>query len=190
MNTNQTNLITLEGRLVDLTPLLSEDRAELNNLDRQSDLLPQMQGLSQRNLDPQSFLPTMLIRTKAKNVVGVIAYTEHPDFDNIGIVSLYIDIERSRPGTSLEAIFLYINAMFSHGVECIHCEVLEFNWGMLRIFERGNIKPVARLRKHSYAAGQFWDVYIFTFDKQMWESIKKIKKYRFWKSLSEKRNSF
>lgn len=185
MNMNQINLTTLEGRLVDLTPLLPEDRAELHNLDRQCELLPQMEGLSQRSLDHQSFLPIMFIRTKAKNVVGVIACTEHPDFNNIGIVSLYIDIERSRPGSSLEAIFLYINAMFSHGAEYIHCEVLEFNWGMLRIFERGNIKPVARLRKHSYVAGQFWDVYIFTFDKQLWRSIKNIKSYRFWKSLSE-----
>lgn len=190
MSTTQINPIILEGRLIDLTPVLSEDRAELHNLDRQCELLPQMEGVSQRNSDLQSFLPTMLIKTKAKKVVGVIACTEHPEFDKVGIVSLYINIEKSRPGASLEAIFLYFDAMFRYGFEHIHCEVLEFNWDMLRILAKGYIKPVACLRKHSYIAGQFWNVYIFVFDKQMWESIKKLPLNNFWKSLSENRRGF
>jgi RimJ/RimL family protein N-acetyltransferase len=95
---------------------------------------------------------------------------------NVAVFVVYLDRRLGRAGFGLEACVLYISHLFDSGARLVEAEVLEFNGDMIGILHKARLVPQARLREHTYSAGRFWDLLIYSFDGAEW--TRTLERYR------------
>lgn len=162
---------TLEGKRARLEPAASIDPLELLDLDWARSLHPAMGGWMTR--PPRPGPGMMGIRDQRDGaVIGVLDAVEMTGYPGVVSVSVYTDPARRRAGTALEAYALFVTWLFEHGARLIHHEVLELNHPIQRILRGIGVPPSARFRHHAYAAGQFWDVLVYSFDAACWDRVR------------------
>ncbi len=165
-------LTVVQGRWVELETLGAGNAGEIQHLDRRRDLLPQMGGPILRQLPGDSFGAPLAVRARATGrLIGVAANQPLTEYPGVTAVSFYVDQAEVRPGLALEAAMLYAQYVLTQGAEVLHSEVLEFNRAALRLLSRAGIRPQARLRRHLYVAGEFWDVLVFSLHRSDWEPL-------------------
>jgi len=93
---------------VTLEPLNHGNAREIENLDRQRELVPQMGGVFQRGLPTKRCGDPLAIRLRRENtIVGVVANQELDDYPGVCHITIYVDQAITRPGLAIEAFFLY-----------------------------------------------------------------------------------
>jgi RimJ/RimL family protein N-acetyltransferase len=119
--------------------------------------------------------PPMLIRERRSGAaVGVVE--NHPMPGKIAVFVVYLDSQRGRPGFGVEVILLYMSHLFDSGARLVTAEVLEFNGKTIGILRKFHISPEARLRDHVYSAGRFWDLLVYSIDREGW--LRVVDRYR------------
>jgi hypothetical protein len=162
----------LQGYRIDLEPLGAANAQDIERLDRQRELLPQMGGIFHRGVPSQSFGPPLAIRSHSDNrIIGVIANQELEEYPGVCTIVTYVDQEIAHPGLAIEASALYLDYIFLHGAQRIFLKVIEFNTPMLKILQKMRFIPQVRLRQAYYIAGRFWDVYLYEFDQSEWNNM-------------------
>ena len=127
------------------------------------------------NPGANAFAQSMVIRERrAGTAVGVVVSHRLPA--DIAAFIIYVDPEHGRAGYGIEATALYISHLFDSGARLVTADVLSFNKAVIGILTRIGINPQARLREHAFAAGQFWDVLVFSFTAEEW--IRAVARYR------------
>lgn len=160
--TTRTIGLGLVATWIELEPLAGSNAAEFAQFDQQRELTPSM-GAGPRSMSSE-IAPPMLIRNRRSGqAVGVVE--NHPLPGNAAAFVVYLDPHRARAGFAFEAIILYISHLFDCGARIVTAEVLEFNTDMIGILRKVQFEPQARLRDHVYAAGRFWDLIIYPFDR-------------------------
>lgn len=121
------------------------------------------------------FAPPMLVRDKKSGrAVGIVENFSQPGGTASFVV--YVDPVRGRAGYGTEAISLYLSLMFDGGARRIIAEVLSFNTDMIGILRKVKFLPQARMREHVYVGGRFWDLLIYSFDREEW--LRVVQRYR------------
>jgi RimJ/RimL family protein N-acetyltransferase len=119
--------------------------------------------------------PPMLIRDLGSGeAVGVVE--NHPLPGRIAVFVIYLDRQRGRAGFGVEVFLLYMSHLFDSGARLVTGEVLEFNAVTMGIMRKAGLAPKARLREHVYSAGRFWDLLIYSIDREQWVRI--VQRYR------------
>ncbi len=119
--------------------------------------------------------PPMLIRERRSGeAVGVVE--NHPLPGKATTFVVYLDRQRGRAGFGVEVILLYMSHLFDSGARFVTAEVLEFNGETIGILRKFQIAPEARLRDHVYSAGRFWDLLIYSIDREGW--LRVLARYR------------
>jgi hypothetical protein len=158
----------LTGSWVRLEPATEINAAELVRFDRGRELSPFM-GAGGRS-GSSHFAPQMLIRDLGSGeAVGVVDNHELPG--GIAVFVLYLDSPLGRSGRGWEAVVLYISCLFDGGARLVTAEVLEFNSAMTAILRKVGLEIQARLREHVYTAGRYWDLLVYSFDRDRWLQI-------------------
>jgi len=158
---------------IELEPYSDSTAAEFAQFDNQRELTPSM-GAGPRSTS-SAIAPPMLIRDRRTGeAVGVVE--NHPLPGKATAFVVYLDRQRGRAGFGFEAFFLYASHLFDSGARLITGEVLEFNAGTIGILRKVGLLPQARLREHVYSAGRFWDLLIYTIDREEWVGI--VDRYR------------
>ena len=163
----------LSGTWVQLEELSEANAAEFDQIYRLRELDPAM-GAGARSTSSAIAAP-MLIRVRSSGeAIGVVE--NHPLPGSVAVFVVYLDRRRSRSGFALEPIFLYISHLFDSGARLVTAEVLEFNRDMIGVLRKVRLVPQARLREHSYSAGRFWDLLVYSWDRTEWVGI--VDRYR------------
>ena len=114
--------------------------------------------------------PPMIVRERRSgDALGVVQNHTLPG--DIAVFIVYLDTQLARAGFGFEAVVLYISHLFDSGARLVTSEVLEFNAPVLRVIKRIGLVPQARLREHAFAAGRFWDVHVYSMDREVWLRI-------------------
>lgn len=162
---------SVEGRWVRLEPVDDSNRDELAELDWKRSQLPAMGGWFVRP-DPVTPWATMLIRGKESGqVAGVIEASPLPGYPGVANVSQFMDAEATRILWAMDAYGMYITHLFEQGVRLVHHEVLEINRPVQRLMKGIKLEPTARMRQHGYAAGQLWDVLVYSYGAAHWQTV-------------------
>lgn len=147
--------------LIDVTPQLAPEVAKFRE---QSRLVPAM-GTGMQNAG-SPYAPPMLIRSLRDGaIVGLIE--NHALAGGVAVIVVYVD-EAARPGFAVQAVALYVSALFDAGARLVGADVLSFNKAIIGIMEKCRWPPQARLREHVYTAGRLWDVIVYSFDRDGW----------------------
>lgn len=163
----------LSGTWIELEPPTPDNAEEFEQIYRARELDPAMGAGARSN--SSAIAPPMLVRVRSSGeVVGVVE--NHPLAGGVTVFVVYLDRRRSRSGFAFEPIFLYLSHLFDSGARLVTAEVLEFNAEMIDVLRKVRLIPQARLREHSYSAGRFWDMLIYSFDREQWIGI--VDRYR------------
>lgn len=120
--------------------------------------------------------PPMLIRDlRTGQAVGTV--DNHSQPGAICVVEIYMDLDRRRAGSGMEAITLYVSHLFDEGARLVTAEVLAFNSPMIHLLHTLKFEPQARLREHVFVAGRFWDLVVYSWDQAEWVD-KVVNRYR------------
>lgn len=163
----------LVGTWIELEPYTASNAAEFAPLYGRRELHAAMGagGPSQSS----EISPPMLIRDMSTGeAVGVVE--NHPLPGRIAVFVVYIDRQRGRAGFGVEVFLLYMSHLFDMGARLVTGEVLEFNAVTIGILRKAGLAPQARLREHVYSAGRFWDLLIYSIDREHWVPI--VQRYR------------
>jgi RimJ/RimL family protein N-acetyltransferase len=161
----------LEGTWVRLEYAGAENQEEIEELDQKRSQRPEMGGWFSRPA-PVAPWATVVIRSKATGVpVGVIDATPLPGYPGVVNVSQFMDMRAARTGWAIDAYGLYITHLFDLGVRLVHHEVLEMNTPVHRMMRGAQLEASARLRDHGYAAGRLWDVLVYSYDHEHWQTV-------------------
>jgi RimJ/RimL family protein N-acetyltransferase len=161
----------LEGTWVSLEFADGSNQDEIAELDWKRSELAEMGGWFSR---PAPIAPwgTMLIRSNATGAaVGVIDAMPLPGYPGAMNVSQFMDMGVARSGWAIDAYGMYITHLFDRGVRLVHHEVLEMNTAVHRMMRGAELEPSARLRQHGYAAGRLWDVFVYSYDREHWQTV-------------------
>jgi hypothetical protein len=143
----------------------AESPADLDSFTAERRLVPAMGVDSARG--ESAFSPPMIIRERRTGQpVGFVENHAMPG--GVAVLVVYMNRQRGRPGYGVEAAAIYISHLFDCGARLVVCEVLSLNDEALGIMRKAGWEPQARLRDHVYAAGRFWDLLIFSFDRTDW----------------------
>jgi RimJ/RimL family protein N-acetyltransferase len=163
----------LSGSWIQLEPPTATNGPEFERAYRVRELDPAMGGGARST--PGAIVPPMLIRVRSSGeAVGVVE--NHPLPGGVAVFVVYLDRRRARAGFATEAIILYLSHLFDSGARLVTAEVLEFNADMIGVLRKVHIAPQARLREHSYSAGRFWDLLVYSFGREEWMGI--VERYR------------
>jgi RimJ/RimL family protein N-acetyltransferase len=109
--------------------------------------------------------PMVISEIQSGAVVGVVASNRLPG--DIASFLIFLDPDHGRAPHGMEATALYVSHLFDSGARLVMADVLAFN-PVNRLLQRVGLMPQARLREHVYAAGRFWDVLVYSFDRDEW----------------------
>lgn len=142
-----------------------ESPADLDQFAQHRSLNPSMGAGAA--LGESHYAPPMIIREKRSgDAVGVVENHELPG--GVAVFVIYLDRERGRAGYGLEATALYVSHLFDSGARLVTAEVLSLNTEVIGIMRKAGWPPQARLREHVYTAGRFWDVLVYSMDREDW----------------------
>jgi L-amino acid N-acyltransferase YncA len=159
----------LAGSRVRLEPFGPANQGEVEGLTAVRETVPVMGGPTRIASTVSPWAPPMLIRdTASGRALGTVESGELSGYEGVAVLVLWLDTARSRPGQGLEAYAIYVTQLFEQGARLVHVEVLDFNNQVLRLLRRVSAEPQARLRRHAYVAGRFWDLLVFAFDADEW----------------------
>ena len=162
------------GTWIQLELPTAENAIEFDEIALVRELEPEM-GATPSPKASSPFGPPMLVRERSSGrAVGVVENRALPGA--VAVFVVYLDPRRSRRGSGLEAVFMYIGHLFDSGARLVTAEVLGFNTDMIGILGKVGIEPQARFRDHVFCAGRFWDLIIYSFDCAQFQSI--VKRYR------------
>jgi len=163
----------LSGTWIELEPPSPTNAADFEEIYRIRELDPAM-GAGARSVS-SAIAPPMIVRVRSTGeVVGVVE--NHPLPGNVTVFVVYLDRRRSRAGFAFEPIFLYLSHLFDSGARLVTAEVFEFNADMIDVLRKVRLVPQARLREHTYSAGRFWDLVVYSFGREEWVRI--VDRYR------------
>ncbi len=163
----------LSGTWVELEELSDTNAAEFEQIYGVRELDPAM-GAGARSSSSAIAAPMLMRARSSGEAIGVVE--NHPLPGSVAVFVVYLDRRRSRSGFAFEPIVLYISHLFDSGARLVTAEVLEFNRDMIGILRKVRLVPQARLREHSYSAGRFWDLLIYSWDRAEWVGI--VDRYR------------
>ena len=112
--------------------------------------------------------PMLIVERRSGATVGMIENHGLPG--GVAVVVVYLDRARGRAGYGVEALALYVSHLFDSGARHVTGEVLAFNTAMVRVMHHMTLPPRARMREHVFAAGRFWDLLVYSFDREQWLS--------------------
>jgi hypothetical protein len=163
---------SIRGHWITLEPLSPVHAAELQELETRRQMIPAMGGpFHNLNVDGR-YLPSMAVRDNASGrLIGLLETGEMIGYAGVAVILVYVEPSLARPGVAMEACGIYLPMVFDNGAAILHVEVLSFNRDMIRIFEKRRQYPQARLRRHVYVAGHFWDLLMYAFDRAEWEAF-------------------
>lgn len=160
----------IAGRNIDLVQMSAEHDADLQMLDWRRSLHPAMGGPVARLAAGGE--GAYLLRERATNeIVGVLDARPLSGYDGVVNLSIFVDTTRARSGLALEAYGRLIVSLFERGARVLHHEVLALNTPVQRMLRGVGVAPSARFRDHAYAAGRFWDVIVFSYDRATAEHV-------------------
>jgi RimJ/RimL family protein N-acetyltransferase len=161
----------LLGRRVSVERATPADGKELETLDWARLLHPAMAGPTARSLLAQPTSAHVIRALATGEIAGVLDAVQVPGYPGVASVSIFVDTARAKGGLAMEAYGLFVTALFDGGVRLVHHEVLELNRPVQRILRGIGVAPSARYRQHAYAAGRFWDVLVFSYDRHHWDHV-------------------
>ena len=163
----------LTGSWIQLEPLDAVNAHEFARFEIRSQLDPVMGAGSRASAS--TLAPPMLIRDRRSgDPVGLVQNHTLPG--SIAVFVVYLDLKVARAGFGFEAVVLYISQLFDRGARLVTSEVLEFNSPVHGFIRKVGLAPQARLREHVFTAGRFWDVLVYSMDRDTWVGI--IDRYR------------
>lgn len=163
----------ISGRRVSIAPATEHDLVEIADLDWRRSLHPAMGGWWARPSGAPGPGTVVLRRGDAPDgeIVGTLDARELLGYPGVINLSMFTDDSRARGGMALEGYALTVDTLFAQGARLIHHEVITLNRPILRLMRALRIERTAHLREHAYAAGRWWDVAVFSFDREVWRSI-------------------
>jgi len=163
----------LVGSRIRLDPVDDRTTAEFARLNVQRQLEPLVGSTSEAG--SPAIAPPMIVRDRRSGqAVGVVQ--NHAQPGGIAVLVVYLDPRSRRVGFGFEAIVLYVSHLFDSGARLVTSEVLEFNQEMNAIMRKSGLSPQARMREHQFIAGRYWDLLIYSLDRQAWLEI--VDRYR------------
>lgn len=165
---------TIAGERVALSPATAADADDLAHLDWQRSQHPAMGGWMSRPVGVAATGTAILRRVDAvagDPPVGAIDAVGLPGYPGVVNVSIYTDTARAPGGLALEGYGLYVDSLFAQGARVVHHEVIALNSPIKRLLRAIRLEPTARLRDHAYAAGRWWDVLVYSYDRARWEDM-------------------
>jgi RimJ/RimL family protein N-acetyltransferase len=163
----------LVGTWIELDPYAAANAAKFARFDNQRRLTASM-GSGGPSISSEIAPPMLVRERRSGDVVGVVE--NHPSPGKVAVIVIYLDPDRARPGYGVEVTFLYMSHLFDSGARLVVAEVLEFNSQVIGILTKFRIVPTMRLREHVYTAGRYWDLLIWTLDREEWVRI--VDRYR------------
>ena len=161
------------GKRVTIERTTADSAAELADLDWLRSLHPAMAGPLVRSAGA-SVDSAYLVRSVATDeIIAVLDAMPLAGYSGVANVSIYADATRARGAWALDGYWQLVVRLFDEGVRLIHHEVLELNRPLQRVLRAIGVEPSARLRDHAYAAGRFWDVYVYAYDKPTLDALAK-----------------
>ena len=154
----------LRGSWIELVPVAGPEVARLDEFDDERRLNPAMGGGGRSS--SYELAPAMLIKDlRTGETVGVVE--NHPLPGRVTVYVIYLN-EKGRPGFGLEATGLYLSHLFDQGARLVSMEVLSFNTAVTGMMRTARWPVQARLREQIYAAGRFWDLLVYSIDRDTW----------------------
>jgi RimJ/RimL family protein N-acetyltransferase len=163
----------LVANWIELEPYSAANAAEFAQFDEPRQVTAAM-GTGSPSTSSEIAAPMLVRERRTGEAVGVVE--NHPTPGKVAVIVIYLDPQRSRAGFGVEVTFLYMSHLFDSGARLVAAEVLEFNTQVIGILTKFRITPVVRLREHVYTAGRFWDLLIWSLDREEWVAI--VDRYR------------
>ena len=159
------------GERVRIAPATALDVVQLGAMDWRRSLHPALGGWVGTGISARPGCGVLHDDTRPDSVVGAVDAQTLPGYPGVVNVSLFVDEDRAPGGAALEAYGVRVSQLFEQGARRIHQEVLVLNRPIRRLLRGLGFAPEAVLREHGWAAGRFWDVEVFSFDRAGWEAL-------------------